>query len=83
MSLANIPATMLRIHAATQESPIAVFKTHSDQREKLESLFAGTVRTWLRIRKDQKNLIGIFDNTMAPSKVLNTLYANLDDSYER
>lgn len=74
MSIATIPAIMLRIQAATEESPIAVFKTHSDQRSKLESLFAGTVRTSVRIEKDEKNLVGVFDKTMAPSKVISQLH---------
>jgi len=82
MSIATIPAIMTRINAATIDSPIAVFKSNKS-REKLESLFAGTVQTEYRIKKDHKNLVGVFDNSMAPSQVLDTLYRDLDSLYVR
>ena len=78
MSLANIPLIMIRIQVATEDSPIAVFKTHAGQRNKLESLFAKTIKTEARIKKDYKNLVGVFNKTMAPSKVINQLYLFLD-----
>ena len=82
MSVATIPAIMIRIQAATIDSPIAVFKSNKS-RGKLESLFADTIKTEARIEKDHKNLVGVFDNSMAPSQVLDTLYRDLDSLYVR
>ena len=82
MSTATIPAIMIRIRAATVDSPIAVFKSNKS-REKLESLFAGTLKTEERIEKDHKNLVGVFDSSMPPSQVLDTLYRDLDSLYVR
>lgn len=66
MSISTIDIVMGRIEVASEESPIAVFKTK--ERGLYEAQFASTVFGKKRVKKD-KALIGVFHNKMPKSMV--------------
>ena len=56
MSQGTIENIIIRIKAATKESPIAVFKDGG----KLNAMFAATVKTQDEIISNHTNLVGVF-----------------------
>lgn len=81
MSLAKIPAILGRITAATKKSPIAIFRTPEKITDRLDAMFAATVTSKIYIEQNQKNLIGIFDQSMLvrnKEKVRNFLQSELN-----
>jgi len=75
MSLMAIDLIMERIQIASAESPIAVFKPSlifGSLDKRLNAFFGDSVEGRMRIKVD-KNLIGVFDNTMDTRLVLSKL----------
>jgi hypothetical protein len=76
MSLASLTVIMGRIKTATEESPIAVFKsTVEGYREDgmLDAVFGDAVRTTARIKSDDPDYIGSYHNDMDLKKVKSVL----------
>lgn len=71
MSAGDINQVMIKIRGATTESPIAVF--NCDKVGMLDAVFASTVMSQRRIRKNDKDLIGVYDNTMNLDEVQSQL----------
>lgn len=75
MALSDVETIVGRVSAATPESPLAVF--HSAFPDKLEAVFASTVRGQARLAARDPMLIGLFDNTMPRSDVRSLLQSRL------
>ena len=70
MSIDNPKSILNRIMVASEESPIAVFKTSEEGC--LEALFADTTGTRKRVSSGV-NLVGLFDQSMNISTTYNIL----------
>ena len=72
MSRATVEQILIRVEAATPESPIAVFKARTG----LDAVFASTIKSREAIRNGNK-LVGIFHNKQDLVAVEHTLNQQL------
>jgi hypothetical protein len=71
MSISSLEVALRRIELSTPESPIAVFKTKIIDR--VDAVFAGTVKTQEAIRYGHRDYIGTFDGSMDIKHVANQI----------
>jgi len=76
MTIMTIDLVMDRIKSATRYSPIAVF--HSVGEGKLDALFASTVMTEIKIRKEGKFLVGVYHQYMDLRKIYKELKSAME-----
>ena len=71
MTQSTLKHAMVRIQYAEHSSPIAVFRC--PEPEKLNFVFASTVKTQQMISQGHPDFIGVYDSTMDQAKVLQEL----------
>lgn len=62
MTIATIDTILNRVRGAAPQSPIAIFR--SDRLGQFNAVFASTVETQNAIRRNDPNLIGVYDKNV-------------------
>ena len=75
MSNMSVRHTMDRIKGATSSSPIAVFRCN--EKDKVNAVFAATVKTRQMIADKDPDFIGIYDASMNFLEIERTLRQNV------
>jgi len=77
MSVIKLKHALSRINHAAPDSPLAVFKYETDDKNKVDCVFANTVMTQHLIKSQAPSFIGVFHSGMNPEKIESMIRAKM------